>query len=104
MRNRIRVYAQLLNFFSCFAVIRTSGRIGEKKFRLTLGSVPFDRDHDGGANQNAVFSFLRGNDSTLFNAETPSQFGGDHDCAPLPHFRRFHVYLPSEVSEYQYAR
>src|SRR5712672_905428 len=103
MWNRIRVYAQLLDFLSCLAVIRMRRRIGEKKFRLALGSVPFNRDYNGGANQNAVFSFLRGNHSSLFNAETLSQFSGDHDCAPLSDFCRFHIYLYAIVPEYQYA-
>jgi hypothetical protein len=105
MGSRIRVYTELLDFSSCLAVIRSVGRIGEKKLRFALGRVFFNRDHNSRANQHAVFSFLRGDDSTLFDAETPSQFGRDHDYSSVPYFRRFHALLPIPiVPECQYVR
>jgi len=74
MGNRIRVYTELLDFCSRLAVIRSIGRIGEKKLRFALGGVLFNRDHNSRANQNTVFSFLRGDDTTLSLAKIQNAF------------------------------
>jgi hypothetical protein len=59
MGNRIRVYTELLDFSSCFAVIRSISRIGEKKLRFARGRVLFIRDHNNAKSISASMRIRR---------------------------------------------
>jgi hypothetical protein len=102
VRNRIRVDAKFLNYFSCSAVIRDSCRCGKKEFCFVLGAVPFDRNDDRWTNQDAVLSGFGAHYGAFFDSERLRSLAGTITAPRLPTFADFKG-DPLRMPEYQIA-
>src|ERR1700687_1846434 len=80
----------LAHFLDRRTVILGSNGVREQELRLALGSVDFDRECDGGADEDTVGPFLSDYQSTLFNAELAAQMCGNDDAPALADLAGFH--------------
>src|ERR1035437_448891 len=80
----------ILHIRDCRSVILGPNCVREQELRLALGSVDFDREGDGGADEDTVGPFLSDYQPTLFNAELAAQTCGDDDAPALADLAGFH--------------
>ena len=90
MENLVWIKAQLADYLARTTVVGLVNRVGQKKLGFALGSVSFHGYDDGGANQDAIISFLGSYYGAFLNAKTLAQFRRYNDRSALTYFCRFH--------------
>src|ERR1700692_479522 len=106
MGNRIWIEAQFPDLFSRLAVIGFVDSVREQEFRLTLGSVAFDRNDHSGPDEDSIGFLLGDYDAAFFNSEPFTQASWHDDRAAFADFCRLHDESPAftECLIIRYAR
>jgi hypothetical protein len=90
MRNSLGVETHAADLGRSASVILGIRCVGEEEFGPTFGCVHFDRQGNGGADEDAFGPFLGHDQFSLLDAKFAAQTGGDNNRPAFSDFTHFH--------------